>query len=771
MKNNLAVYLENTINALLLVIVGLTPLLLLNQTTDFYETPKLIFLVVFTVILLGLWIFSWIIKGKVVISRTPLDVPLLILLVVIVISTYFSVTRSTAIYGDFPRVSGSAVAWVTYILLYFVTVSHLRGWMQIRTLLYVLYSSAIVVAFITLLSFFHLYLPFDFAKAVTFTPTGSSFSTIALLLLLLPLPLMSLITPNKYIPVPFAIAVSILFGGTIVLIGSLSSYIALLLIFGLCLLTTIQSNMRKTLPLFAIPAVVIGLLLFFSYVPFAGNGLHQFEANFPKEIQLPFPISWKITLSSFRDSPFIGTGPSTYLYNFTQYKPAEFNLLNLWSFSFDTAHDEFLEVLGTLGVLGFFGLIALCLVVFNASRKNLFPNRAEAHEDNTHILLPSLAISGLLTIILLAMHASTLVSLVTSLFIMAALMMSQRNIRERVMEFSIGIKASTSDNKQFDLFPIIIFIIFLVGAVPVLYTTFNVTLGDYYHHQALLQTNKNGTLTYKYLQKAETLSPMIDSYREDMAQTNFILANAIASKVTAGQTKTLSDQDKTTIQTLLSQSVNEARVGVILTPRSAQNWEVLAAIYRNIAGVAQNSLTYSLSAYSQAIQLDPINPALRMSVGGIYYGVKNYNLAIRFFSDAANLKPDYANAYYNLAIAYQQTNDLQDAFLVAQQAATLLQQNNPNSADYKTAAKLLADIKSSLAKNNAAAKTNQQPPAAQTTSALQNPAVPNVKVPSLNNPPSVTPPAAVKANPNARLPLTTPSPAPKVSPTVTATTP
>jgi len=382
-----------------------------------------------------------------------------------------------------------------------------------------------------------------------------------------------------------------------------------------------------------------------------------------------------------------------------------------------------------------------------------------------------LAISGLLTIILLAMHASTLVSLVTSLFIMAALMMSQRNIRERVMEFSIGIKASTSDNKQFDLFPIIIFIIFLVGAVPVLYTTFNVTLGDYYHHQALLQTNKNGTLTYKYLQKAETLSPMIDSYREDMAQTNFILANAIASKVTAGQTKTLSDQDKTTIQTLLSQSVNEARVGVILTPRSAQNWEVLAAIYRNIAGVAQNSLTYSLSAYSQAIQLDPINPALRMSVGGIYYGVKNYNLAIRFFSDAANLKPDYANAYYNLAIAYQQTNDLQDAFLVAQQAATLLQQNNPNSADYKTAAKLLADIKASLAKNSAAAKTNQQPPAAQTTSALQNPAVPNVKVSNLNNPPSVTPPAPVKANPNARLPLTTPSPAPKVSPTVTATTP
>src|SRR5258708_34734471 len=110
MRNHLSAYLDYAITFLLFLVAGLTPLLFLNQTTEFYETPKLILLVVATILLLGLWTFSWIVKGKVVLTRTPLDAPLLILLVVILISTYFSITRYEAIFGNFPRVQGSAVS-------------------------------------------------------------------------------------------------------------------------------------------------------------------------------------------------------------------------------------------------------------------------------------------------------------------------------------------------------------------------------------------------------------------------------------------------------------------------------------------------------------------------------------------------------------------------------------------------------------------------------------------------------------------------------------
>jgi tetratricopeptide (TPR) repeat protein len=758
MKQKIINYLDNAITFLLLAVAGLTPLIFLNQTTEFYEMPKLIFLLVSTVVLLGLWIFSWILKGKVTITRTPLDIPLLFLLAVVVISTIFSVTKYPAVYGNFPRVHGSAVSWVVYILLYFVTVSQLRTLNKVKSFLYVIYGSATIITIISVMSFFKLFLPIDFAKAVNFTPTGATFSTIAFLLMLLPLPLLSLTKTNKYFPVVIALPLAIFFSAVIVLTGSLPSYVLLLIVFALCAFVAKPHKFRKTLGLFLIPVATTALVFALAYLPIPGNFVQSLEANFPKEIQLPLAISWKVSASAFRDAPFIGTGPSTYLFNFATYKPLEFNQLNIWSFSFDTANNEFLQELGTLGILGLLGLVFICLVVaVNSWRNIVVKDVAESvSDDSSHVMLGALAISGVAAIGLLFIHATTIVSLVVSLFIMAALMMSQKSIREKVLEFSIGIKALTNNNKQLDLFPVVIFILFLVAAVPVLYKTYNVALADYYHRLALTQANKNGTLTYQYLQKAETINPEVDLYRVDMAQTNFALANALAVQKGPSKTNpqgTLTDQDKKTIQTLLSQAINEGRVAVTLSPRSARNWEVLGSIYRNITGVAQNALAFALDGYGKAIQRDPLNPALRVSVGGVYYSIKRYDLAARFFSDATNLKPDYANAYYNLSIAYRDGGDLQNATTVAQQLVTLLQKT-PNTPDYKAASKYLADLKAQVTAN---AQTNQ------TNSALQSGNVTGVNVSNLNNPPKVTVPAPVKSNPSAKIPQI--SPVPTVTPT------
>lgn len=757
MRKQLSQIIDNAISFLLLVVAGLTPLFFLNQTTEFYEMPKLAFLVVSTIVLLGLWIFSWILKGRVQITRTPLDIPLLLLLGIVLVSTFFTDARYSAIYGNFPRVHGSAVAWTAYILLYFVTVSNLKTLARLKTLLYVVYGSGALVAIVSALSFFGLYLPFNFAQAANFTPTGSSFSTVALMLLLIPLPLLSIVNPNRFLPVPAALALAILFGVTTALIGSFTTFIALAVVFAICYLVVKPhkvAKFRKALPLFLTPLIVTALTIALAYLPFPGNPVNSLQTQFPKEIQLPFDVSWKVSASAFRDAPLIGTGPSTYLFNFTSYKPLEFNTLNFWNFSFDTAYNEFLQVWGTLGLLGLLALTIIVLVVLNNTRKNLsFASAMDT--ENTHVIVPALAVSALASILLLAIHATTLVSMVGTVLIFAALMASQKNIRERVMNLSMGLKASTADDKQFDLLPVIIFVLFLVGAGPVLYTTYNTVLADYYHRQALLQANVSGNQTYTYLQRAESLNPFIDLYRIDMAQTNFALANAIATQ--KGPTEenpegSLTDQDRRTIQTLLSQAINEGRVAVALSPQSARNWEVLASIYRNITGVAQNALTFSLDAYGRAIQRDPLNPNLRISVGGIYYTAQNYDLAIRFFTDAANLKPDNANAYFNLAIALRDKGDLQNAKLVADQAVNLLSSNR-ESQDFRIASALQKELEDKIAENPEATDSGATIPG------QQNNLPEGVEVEGLDEEPEVSTPAAVQRNPNANLPNLSPTPA------------
>ncbi len=755
MRHQLTAYFDNIIVLIILLLSGLTPLLFVNLTTEFFEIPKLTLLLVATTILLGMWIFSWILKGKVVITRTPLDIPLVLLLLVVGVSAYFSPSTYTVIFGSFPRIHGSAVSWAVYVVLYFITVSHLRNLTQIKAFLYILYGSAAVVSILTLLSFFHLYLPFDFAQAANFTPTGSTFSTVALLLLLLPMPLLSVINPNKYMPVPLSLGLATLFGVTVALIGGLLTYFVLLLVFGLCLFVTKPTKLKGGLVMFLIPAIITGVVLALTFLPFPGNGINALSQSFPKEIQLPFNTSWKISASAFRDTPFLGTGPGTYLSNFTAYKPVEFNSYNFWNFSFDSAFNELLQAFATLGLLGLGAFILLAAVVLNASWKNLGSVHHEEDSNTMQVLLPSLAVSGIVSVALLLVHASTVVSIVATFFVLAVLMASQKSVRSKVFEFSLGLRAATSDQRQFDLLPIIFFIIYLVGAVPLLYWTYKAVGADYYHHAALSQANSNGTQTYLNLQKAEQLNPYIDLYRVDMAQTNFALANALAAQKGPSQASSagsLSDKDKQTIQTLLSQAINEGRAAVALNPRSARNWEVLGSVYRNITGVAQNALAFSLDSYGRAIQLDPLNPALRLSVGGIYYSVKNYDLAIRFFGDAANLKPDYANAYYNLAIALKDKGDIKNAQIAAEQMVKLMQQN-PESPDYKRAADFLAGLKAAGATNSA----SQSAPAAQTNSALNNQS--GVTVPGLNNPPQVATPAAVQANPEANVPAPSTIPA------------
>ncbi len=761
MRNQLSAYLDNSITTLLLVVAGLTPLLFLSHLTEFFEMPKLVFLVVTTLVLIGLWIFSWIVKGKVIITRTPLDIPLLLLLVAILLSTYFSPAWYTAIYGNFPRVHGSAVSWVTYILLYFVTASHLKGTSQIKALLYVLYGSAVIVSLISLLSYFHLYFPVDFAQSANFTPTGSSFSTAAFLILLLPLPLLSIINPNKFMPSPLAILLAILFAVTVVLVGSISGLVVLLLTFVGCLLATKPTRIKKTLFMFLVPSIVTALVLALAYVPFPGNGLQQMAANFPKEIQLPLSSSWKISASAFRDTPFLGSGPATYLFDFTTYKPAEFNSYNFWNFSFDSAYNEFLQFFASLGLVGLAALLFLCVVIVRVSWRQLV---GQTQEDVPHLIGSALAISGLLSIILLAIHATTLVSIVGTFFVLAALMAAQKSAG-KVFEFSMGLKASTADNKQLDLLPVLFFIAFLALAIPGLYRTYNVVAADYYHRRALLEAGKNGNLTYQNLQKAEQLNPIIDLYRVDLAQINFALANAIASQKgpsEASAAGSLTDQDKQTIQTLLTQAINEGRAAVALNPRSSRNWQVLGSLYRNITGVTQNAFAFSLDAYGAAIQRDPLNPMLRLTVGGIYYSAKNYDLAVRFFADAANLKPDYANAYWNMAIALKDKGDNVNAKTAAEKVVSILQQDTKNP-DYKRATDFLANLKTASATDSAA-----KAPAAQTNSALGNQNVPGVNVADLNTPPQVATPAAVQANPEANVPVVTTTPTPLTSPAASA---
>src|SRR5579884_1718586 len=222
MRTRLSAQIDNLTTVIFLLVAGLIPLFVATFTTEFYETPKLIFMFVAVSLLLILKAVQWVLAGKVSLTRTPIDVPLMIFLVVVLISAILSPEHYISFIGNLPRLHGSASSWVIYVVFYFLATSHFKSIGQVRNLLYAVLISGVVLSIVTFMSYFGAYLPFPFAKAANFSPAGGSFSTNAILVMLLPLLLVSINGVKKFVPANVAILISTLFAVVLALTGNLA---------------------------------------------------------------------------------------------------------------------------------------------------------------------------------------------------------------------------------------------------------------------------------------------------------------------------------------------------------------------------------------------------------------------------------------------------------------------------------------------------------------------------------------------------------------------
>jgi len=140
---------------------------------------------------------------------------------------------------------------------------------------------------------------------------------------------------------------------------------------------------------------------------------------------------------------------------------------------------------------------------------------------------------------------------------------------------------------------------------------------------------------------------------------------------------------------LIQQAIREAKATVALNPLRAGNWEILARTYRSIMPLAVGADVFAAQTYAQAVALDPINPNTRISLGGIYYAVGEFETAVRVFELAVMAKRDLANAHYNLAFALEKTGDFARAIEHMTLVLSLVERD---SEDYENARQVLENM-------------------------------------------------------------------------------
>jgi hypothetical protein len=299
-------------------------------------------------------------------------------------------------------------------------------------------------------------------------------------------------------------------------------------------------------------------------------------------------------------------------------------------------------------------------------------------------------------------------------------------------------------SKVTDVLPYIVLILLVIVSGFTLYKTEAYAESDMLLQQSVVKAQENKVQeTYDLQNRAVTKFVERDYNHFVFSQTNFIIANAIASQAQGGAA--ITDLDRQNIVELVQRSINFARNATIVAPLNVQNWENLSNIYRGIIGFAQNADQFAVVSMQQAILLDPNNPVLRVNLGGIYYQLGLYDDAIRSFQEGISLKNDYSNAYYNLGHAFEAKGDaqsLQNALSSYVNVQSLV--TDRNSEDYK---KITAEI-DALRKKINPSEAATEPTAQSGEPTEQEPlqiAEPEAQLPTSKNPVTVDAPPATSA--------------------------
>ncbi len=479
------------------------------------------------------------------------------------------------------------------------------------------------------------------------------------------------------------------------------------LIISLLLAVDSKSFAEKTI-FFATSALMTAALVIASFTILPG------KPNAP--IFAPFSTSWTVAAENIKNPRafLLGVGPNNYIQAFSLNKGVEFNQLEIWNTRFNVARNEALYIFTSLGLLGFAAWVLLYLAVIRTARKS--PQLSHPAR---------IALIGIVVIFIITLVIPTNIVLqATLVFLLAALASELKahkspGTSELMLKFFAVKKVDSKDYAfkeetpllKTEILPLIIGIPTILACLALFFGAYRVTAADIKFRQSLeAASQNNGTQTYNHQKDAVTLNPFMSSYHRAYANTNLAIATSISAQ------GNLSDQDRTNITQLIQQSIREARTAAIINPRDPVNWETLAGIYRQLINVADGALDWSTASYTEAIRRDPTNPRIRIELGGIFYQLGDYNTAVRIFEQAVNLKPDWANAYYNLANAYRENGELQRAVAAYDSVLALV---DPSSTDFTTAQAEQNQIKAQL--GEAAETTPPQPSELQTPAPLPTP--------------------------------------------------
>lgn len=703
-----------TVSLLIVSFVSLLfPVFFLTNTTDFFVFPKQLLVVIATIALLVLWAAQALIERRITFRSNPFTVPVMLFGSAVILSAFFSRNMYDSLI--------QAVPVLFTVFFFFLSINTIDDRKSFNVALTSLTLGAVLSSILSILYYFKVYiLPFAGIQSQNLSTLGSPLQQLA-----------------------YAVPILVL----------ASFYI-----------------LRKPSKKYFRENSGLGVQFVSSIIILAGMGLVAFEIfkSPQKPLLLPYLHGFQIGLASISQDAsrlltglLLGSGYGTFSIDFTRFRLASFNgISNMWNLTFSYSSSYVLELLATTGLLGVLAYLFIIVKTVKIRVATLNPLYiALIVTFGLSFIVPFSFAMVFLIFNLLAFYTSYLyLEKDTRVTDMNLLLFASRGEMFSLTQQGYGGHEKTVENRLSLLLPLILAAILLPVVIIAGYFSVNYLRSDMAFAQSLSRDAlNNGQKSYDLERNAISTFPYKSDYYVVFSQINYALANSLVNNVPKNSSP--SAQTQQVVLGLLQQSINSARAAVTLSPMTSNAWQNLAQVYRNLINVGQNADQFAFASIQQAILLDPNNPQLYIISGGMYYQMQQYQLAANQFATAVQLKPDFANAHYNLGKALEMGGDLNGAMQQYQVVAQLVA-SNPDSLKKINGeisalqSKIGNQQKQSLNQQQTGQKSTNQPPLELNQ---QNNAIPNTgKNVKLPPPPAGQPTPTSSKGPGSALP--TPNP-------------
>lgn len=685
--SNQKIILNKILRIIPLIISALMPVFFLPVTTEFFEMNKLALLTVGTIIMVIALIMKIVSGDKIQLVKSTMDLPLWAFGLVMILATVFSINKTASIYGGYGRWFPSLLSFLAMLAYFYLSTSVFDSKQHIKNAIYLMLGSISLSTFVAVLAYFRIFIgTAPYMKVPGFTLTGSTTTAAVLGGLGVAMSIAMLAYENRK-----SLNYALIGGATINLLyvaltGITAGWVTLIAgIVGVVSYVNLQKFAEKRTEMIALAGTLIAIA-FTMVLPTTRDLITN--KGYPKELTLPVRESWMVTSSITRDFPILGTGPSTFNLNFPRYRTVSLNRGDLWNTRFDKPYNAVFNLMSGLGLVG------LLSGLFLGSRVLKLINGSRGVSDDSGVIATASVAVVAVGVSFFATYATVMTVFVIASgisFLVATIAQSKERIDladvVTVNFATVSAVSTLGDTKiaQESYTKYIVAVPLLLVAGYFGYLNYKNYMAEVYMRSAMMATSTNAARAYELQGKAINMNPQRDIYHTTYAQTNLALANVLAAK------GNLTDQDRQTIQTLISQAIRSSRIATeIINPLNVSNWETRAVIYRSLINVANNSAEWAVRSYNNAIQLDPTNPRLRLNLGGIYYATGDYLSAANQFRQATALKSDYANAYYNFAQSLKQMKNYPNAIAALEITKNLV---GKGSADFSKVESEIATLR------------------------------------------------------------------------------